>query len=201
MLKQKHLCLFVGLLLLGQFGDLGSAARLWAEPPQNNPTKVHPTLLRRLEETTEGKPVKAWVLFTDKDITTEQDRHKALGKLRSAYHPRAIQRRLNRRSRPGLFDEQDLPVPDRYLGKVAATGVELRIVSKWVNGVSVMGTRRQFEQIAELPFVKILQPVRRGRKILPERSTSSRPTSPQPAPQAREHSEVFMASPKSNLLR
>ena len=38
------------------------------------------------------------------------------------------------------------------------------MVSRWVNAASIWGTQRQLTEIARLPFVKELQPVRRGRK-------------------------------------
>ena len=131
------------------------------------PSKMHPTLLRRLDTASETEPVKAWVLFKDKGVTSERDYQTRIRELASTYDARATARRLKRRTLPGVFDEHDLPVAQCYLDAVAATGVELRRVSKWVNGVSVLGTREQFERIAVQKAVRILQPVRRGKKIQP----------------------------------
>ncbi len=131
-------------------------------------SKIHPTLLRQLDKSLVGEPVEAWVLFKDKGIFSEERLQKRIANLVSTYNPRAIERRQQRRTLPGLFDEHDLPVAQGYLDAVAATGIGLRRVSKWVNGVSVLGTREQFEQIAGLPSVRLIQPVRRGFKVDPQ---------------------------------
>lgn len=147
------------------FGPSGVAAEA---PRDADPTyKIHRTLLRELNKAMVGERIKAWVLFHDKGVATEQDLQRRIRALAKTYHPRAIERRLSRRTLPGLFDEHDLPVAQRYLDAVAATGIQLRHVSKWVNGVSVLGTRQQFERIALLPSVRLIQPVRRGFKINP----------------------------------
>ncbi len=130
-------------------------------------SKLHPALLRRFGKTDANRVVKAWVLFTDKRIATDEEYRTAIRDVAAKYNRRAIQRRRNRRTRVGLFDEQDLPVAQAYLDSVAATGAQLRVVSTWLNGVSVLGTRDQLQRIARLPEVRIVQPVRRGRKILP----------------------------------
>lgn len=130
-------------------------------------SKLHPALVRRLGRTDADRVVKAWVLFTDKGIATDEEYRAAIRDVAAKYNRRAIQRRRNRRTRAGLFDEQDLPVAQAYLESVAATGVQMRVVSVWLNAVSVLGTRDQLERIAQLPEVRIVQPVRRGRKILP----------------------------------
>lgn len=130
-------------------------------------SKLHPTLLRRIEERGPDAPIKAWVLFTDKGFGSPALRRAAIEQLPGKYNARAIQRRVKRRTREGLFDIHDLPVKKRYLEAVEAAGVELRRASKWVNGVSVVGTEGQFRRIAQLSFVTALQPVRRGHKVLP----------------------------------
>jgi len=131
-------------------------------------TKIHPTLRRQLDKAAIGAPVKAWVLFEDKGITSSKSIRNRIADLASGYNPRAIERRQKRRTLPGLFDEHDLPVAQPYLDAVSATGAQLRRVSKWVNGVSILGTRAQFEVIAALPAVRLIQPVRSGFKIGPD---------------------------------
>ncbi len=199
MFNRHRRCVIAGVELICVAGYLGFSHQLWASPPRpgvdradtsqavtdtNVPppvvdnravSKVHPTLLRRLEEAGEGERVKAWVLFVDKGIASQQAFRASLRELSTRYNARAIERRRQRRTLPGSFDVHDLPVPDRYVNAVAATGVDLRVISRWVNGVSVMGTTEQFEQIAELPFVKVIQPVRRGHKIYPENLPEEQP--------------------------
>lgn len=148
-----------------------SASTMFAStPPVDVPedTRIHPALWRQLDRA-DGGNVKAWVLFdpADKGLTSTRGYAAAMRELATTYSPRAIQRRQLRRTLPGLFDIHDLPVSQQYVDQVRATGAELRVVSKWLNGVSVLASREQLERIDELPFVKIIQPVRRGKKIEP----------------------------------
>ncbi len=142
-----------------------AGTRTTGEP--RNGSRVHPTLSRLLAERAEDEPIKAWVLFTDKGIGGSRALATATAALASTYNPRAVGRRRNRRTLPGLFDEHDLPVARQYIDAVKATGTRVNVTSKWLNGVSVWATRQQVERVDQLPFVKIIQPVRRGRKIEP----------------------------------
>lgn len=145
--------------------------------PATGGPKVHPALSRRFAETTAGGEVKAWIVFTDKDWGTEVVADRAARALVSTYNPRAIERRRLRRTAPGLFDLHDLPVAPRYVQAVKDAGVRVHVESKWINAVSAWGTRERFDRIAELPFVKVIQPVRRGRAVLPEKvETAANPT-------------------------
>ena len=139
--------------------------RTTVEPP--NGSRVHPMLSRLLAERAEDEPIKAWVLFADKGIGGARALATATAALASTYNPRAVERRRNRRTLPGLFDEHDLPVARQYIDAVRAAGARVVVTSKWLNGVSVWATGQQVEQIDQLPFVEIIQPVRRGRKIEP----------------------------------
>ncbi len=131
-------------------------------------SRLHPALLRQFAGRAEDHQVKAWVFFEDtKGSATDAQRNVALRELRSTSHPRSVQRRGLRRTDPGLFDVRDLPVPTRYMEAVRALGVRVGVVSRWVNAASVWGTQRQLTEIARLPFVKKLQPVRQGNKPLP----------------------------------
>ncbi|MHC4698856.1 MAG: S8 family serine peptidase, partial [Planctomycetota bacterium] len=154
--------------------------------------KLHPTLLRELDESDE--PVKAWVFFTDKGVGSQRAYDQAIQRVASNYNRRAIQRRMLRgtsAARGGaVFNEHDLPVVQVYVDAVVATGARRHVTSTWVNAVSVYGTRKQFEEIAALPFVAKLQPVaRRARIIPPEPDKVSEEQSarlPEPAPPGAE---------------
>jgi subtilisin family serine protease len=121
-----------------------------------------------LDQAEDGQ-VKAWVLFdlTDKGLASAEALEATLDDLASTYHPRAIQRRRLRRTLPGLFDIHDIPVSQSYIDQVRATGAEIRVVSRWVNGISVRADREQLARLDALPFVKVIQPVRHGPKIEP----------------------------------
>jgi subtilisin family serine protease len=96
----------------------------------------------------------AWVSFKDKGFADEAERSAALMKLEEEFDSRALARRKLRRTRPGLFDAYDLPLSPAYVEAVSATGAELRIRSRWLNGVGVLATREELRAIEGLPFVE-----------------------------------------------
>ncbi len=95
----------------------------------------------------------AWVGFEDKGISSPEARAAAFQHLEDAFDERALARRRLRRTLPGLFDEHDLPLQEAYVEGVAATGAEVRVRSRWLNGVSVLATRETLRAIESLPFV------------------------------------------------
>lgn len=95
----------------------------------------------------------AWVSFSDKGFRTEEARQAALASLEEAFDSRALERRKKRRTLPGLFDDHDLPLYPGYLTGVEDTGAEIRVRSRWLNGVSVLATEAQLEALKELAFV------------------------------------------------
>ncbi len=126
-------------------------------------TRIHNMLVRRLEAIAPDETVKAWVLFRDKGIASLRAYTSALDVLHATYNRRATERRMKRRSWAGLFDEYDVPVVPAYVAQVEATGAHVHLTSRWVNGVSVEATAAQLDQIDQLPFVRIIQPVQRSR--------------------------------------
>ena len=107
-----------------------------------------------LAEAQDGVSYDAWIEFKDKDIRSQKQRKKILKELEKNYHPRALKRRRNKRTFPGLFDERDFPLAAKYLKGVRKTGAELRIPSRWLNGISVLATKQQLLSIQALPYVK-----------------------------------------------
>jgi subtilisin family serine protease len=103
---------------------------------------------------------RTWIYFSDKG----PDPAAALETLASTAHPRTVERRRLRRTRGGLFDEQDLPVAAAYRAAVAATGASIHVTSRWLNAVSARLDDAQRAAIERLPFVAGLEPVRRGRR-------------------------------------
>jgi len=78
--------------------------------------------------------------------------------------PRALLRRANVLPPGHLVDEADLPVDEDYIKEVGATGAVIRHRLKWFNGISVIATGRQIEQVATLPHVHSVELVGRYRK-------------------------------------
>jgi subtilisin family serine protease len=103
-----------------------------------------------------------WVYLTDKGSQAEVAA--AVDRLHETYDVRAIQRRLLRRTDPGLFDERDLPVRALYRDAVLATGAKIRIESKWLNAISVEATPDQLAAIRAMPQTARITPVRAGER-------------------------------------
>lgn len=126
---------------------------------QDHSTVVHPLVWELLEA--EREPVAVWVFFADKGLNSKQQRE-AAARAEAELKPRAIERRRSRRTLSGLADMNDVPVRAAYIEDVTATGACLRVTSRWLNAVSVSANAEQIHALAALPFVKSIEPVRRG---------------------------------------
>lgn len=93
----------VWLILSGVAGSAHSAD----STGQNVASPIHPQLQCLLDG---EDAIKVWVFFTDKGVGSPEQRRYALAELAATYSPRAIERRRQRRTAPGLFDDRDLPV-------------------------------------------------------------------------------------------
>ncbi|MBU0618298.1 MAG: S8 family serine peptidase, partial [Planctomycetes bacterium] len=111
-----------------------------------------------------GTPLKVWVFFADKRVSSPEAYAAALAAVEQEYNPRAVQRRRLRRTAAGLFDAHDLPVAASYVDAVTATGAAHHITSRWLNAISVYATRPQIEAIARLPFVRRIERVYGARR-------------------------------------
>ena len=76
--------------------------------------------------------VRAWVYFTDKNVTVEQY-DAAVMAARRTLTDEALQRRALRR---GVTDYADIPVYEDYVAEVEANGGLLITRSKWLNAAS-----------------------------------------------------------------
>lgn len=108
---------------------------------------------------------KLWVRFTDKGFSDRASLDAAVAGLAAAADPRTVQRRTLRRTRPGLFDETDLPVARAYVAAIEATGAQVHVESRWLNAVSVRATATEAAALRALPFVARVEPVRGGRRV------------------------------------
>ena len=134
-----------------------------ADTASGSNAKLHASLKSRFLEVLDGEPVKTWVLFqAGKGLGSPIERDAALNELHRSYDPHAIQRRMQRRIRPGLFDVDDLPLPEPWLNAIRGTGVRIVVQSRWAGAVSVHATEEQIHQLAMLPFVRELRPVLRS---------------------------------------
>jgi serine protease AprX len=102
----------------------------------------------------------AWITFADKGDAAS--RAAAIDDLKRTYNADAMRRRQLRRTDPGLFDARDLPVCAENIDVLRSTGVQIRAQSRWLNSVSVRGTRSQINAIAKLPSVTHISTVARS---------------------------------------
>ncbi len=109
-------------------------------------------------------PEKLWVYLKDKGCDSRAALSAAISNLEASADPRTVQRRRLRRTRPGLFDETDLPVSPRYAAALTATGAKIHVSSAWLNAVSVRATPAQAAAIRALPCVRGVAPVAWGRR-------------------------------------
>jgi len=119
------------------------------------PVQSQPRPLVVLQETELNNQdfYEAWVEFKDKGIRTKKQRNKRLKELEESFNPKALERRKGKRTLPGLFDERDFPLSKIYLNGVEKTGVVVKIHSRWLNGVSILATKKQIGMIKNLPYV------------------------------------------------
>ena len=72
---------------------------------------------------------------------------------------RALQRRAKSIPANQLIDEFDLPVPATVLSQIQQTGAKIRVVSRWLNAVSVEATPEQLRALSAMPAVAHTEPV------------------------------------------
>jgi serine protease AprX len=113
---------------------------------------------------------KHFVFFSDKGYPSADLQAAAIHGLAATADPRQVQRRLARRTSPGVFDARDLPVAAGYLDAVRATGVSVHTTTRWLNAASVQATPEQLDVIRGLPFVRNVRPVHAARRPLQSES-------------------------------
>lgn len=134
----------------------------YAPPGARAPDVLTSKSLARIH--TEGTAA-LWVYFSDKG---ERDAASFARMVRSA-GTRMTEAARERRSLEtgGRFvpDYYDVPVQPAYLEAVASTGARIRNVSRWLNAVSVEADEASARRVASFPFVRIVVPVERSRRI------------------------------------
>jgi len=93
--------------------------------------------------------IKAWVYFTDKNVTTNRY-DAAIQAARKQLTDAAIRRRVMRK---GITDYADIPLYRAYIDEVEANGGLLVNESRWLNAASFFITRDDIDRIARLDFV------------------------------------------------
>ena len=90
-----------------------------------------------------------WVYFTDKDETRYQI---------SSPEEFLSERSINRRAWQGLgIDRRDLPVNSNYVQEIKEMDVEVRHISRWLNGIAMINADSvQFQKVLEKSFTDTL---------------------------------------------
>jgi len=110
-----------------------------------------------------------WVFFQDKevaDMTTFDAADYEFAHL--------TQRALDRRATRGTITGptyRDLDVPQAYIDEILAPGVEVRVVSRWLNAVSVLATPEYIDELSNNAVVKKTRRIHKISKKLVKRIT------------------------------
>jgi len=115
-------------------------------------TRLRPSLAKL---TTRDSLCPVWVVFTDKNKSSEKGRPS----LRSQ----------NRRARAGVFTKLDLdyPIFNNYIDSVVKLGGQIRQQFKWANAVSFNIPSRQLQTISKCSFIKDVLSVRSFANLRP----------------------------------
>jgi serine protease AprX len=110
-----------------------------------------------------------WIILRGKDnpSSPEQLTPQALG-----ISERALKRRAKSIPSNKLIDEYDLPVSESSIAKIEQTGVKIRVISRWLNAVSVEASSQQMQIINALPMVVLSKPVVIMKSPLPSPETT-----------------------------
>lgn len=119
-----------------------------------------------------------WIYFSDKEGNSYQIDQPAQF---------LSERSVNRRAMQGLaVDMRDLPVSSAYLNEIEAMGVEIKHVSRWLNGIAMVQMHdTTFQKILLLPFTDTVpwEPAR-DELYFPQKSGQARFNPPLESPPA-----------------
>ena len=118
----------------------------FAQTP-NEKTSI--VLKNKFSSVSEGSKVLVWIFFKDKGNSL----NKYYSMPKNVVSELSLKRREKVLDKTSMIDFTDLPVYDGYVSKLQSEGFELKQISKWFNGVSGYITKRDFDNIAGLPFV------------------------------------------------
>jgi len=148
--------------LVGLFLFYGSIVHA-VETPAN---KIGSALHSKMENTTPGQVVKAWVFFTDKGIESGAGFAKSLASVEQNLTQRVLDRRKRRGSLNRLVGNYDLPVFAPYIDSILSIDgvLKLRTTTKWLNGISVETESDAISSIAVRDFVESVKLVKTAYK-------------------------------------
>ena len=130
-----------------------------APPTQSNPNQ-HLKIAPSIRFQAPSETLNVWILFADKGFARQSDQQRAIEQYQSQVSHQ-IKRRRQLRAHHRLPDFTDLPIDSRYIEAVLQLGGTLRSRSRWLNAIGVEATMREIHQIARLPYVHAIDPIRR----------------------------------------
>src|SRR6266850_3736974 len=171
-MRRLAACLGLGLILgiaVPRPGDAAPAPRTERHaqytPPASRALQVlTENSLSRLRA--EGRSV-LWVFFTDKREGGAVSFARSLQGVGAGVTEHAKARRARETGGRFVPDYYDLPVAADYVDAVARTGAAVRHVSRWLNAMTVEADEPEARLIAALPFVRVVTPARRSRRVAP----------------------------------
>ena len=165
-------CFGLGLIVgvaMPHPGDAASTPRVerhaqYAPPASRAPQVLTESSLSRLRA--EGRSV-LWVFFTDKREGDAASFARSLQGVGARVTEQAKARRARETGGRFVPDYYDLPVAADYVDAVARSGAAVRHVSRWLNAMTVEANEAEARLIAALPFVRVVTPARRSRRVTP----------------------------------
>ena len=154
------------IIVIGLSSALAHAAEsqtAWADPQALSMPRVSPVISPGLQSYMESAPsdqaLPVMIFFTDKGIGGSSEYDRALSMAEANLTEAARFRRLKSRGLDNLVDFRDLPVLDKYIDDVLATGAKLRFALKWFNAISVEATPSQVTAISTMENVRMVKQV------------------------------------------
>jgi serine protease AprX len=114
-----------------------------------------------------AQPQRYWINFRKKDSRPSLQKSSDL----LGITERALKRRAKSLPAERLIDEYDVPVSEAALSQIRQTGASIRVVSRWLNAVSVEATPQQLQLLNALPEVSSSGPVAQVKHISPTPSS------------------------------
>lgn len=114
---------------------------------------------------TEPESGRYWIFFTDKG-KAEPGLNRSLATAELPLSRRSIARRISR-SGSDRVHLTDLPVSANYISQIEELGLQIRVVSRLLNAVSVYATSTHLADLEALPFVDRIEPVATYRRSIP----------------------------------
>ena len=113
-----------------------------------------------------------WILFHNKDVLSSPQKNPTL----LGITDRSLKRRAKSLPPDRLIDEFDFPISESALNQIKQTGVKIRVVSRWLNAVSVEASPQQLQLLNALPSVSQSDPVVQYKYSYPASSPVTAPS-------------------------